>query len=670
MGNIIKSDITDKLFALKLAFKKQLPNKFIEMEQLWQSVCEGDKSKLILLKRLLHNLAGSAGTYGSARVSAKAQELVQQIKLIIEKKLVDSSLSEKDITKFTFSLEKLKRLSEQWQPSQTSYTDSFSFIHPIKKDVKKNSKLIYFVEDDPFFAEDLLIKLEQTQYKVVHFSTLEEFEHAFNAERPTGIIMNMLFDQGELSGAHIIARLKKKFSSFPPVVFLSANTDVKSRLAAVHAGADRYFTKPTDFEKLMQTLDGLTSQKDKEPYKVLIVDDSKSMLLYYESILTDAGIDVKTLIDPLKSIDVMTRFKPELVILDIFMPGCSGLELAQVIRQDDVWAMTPIMFLTSESDPELKVDAMELGGDEFLVKPVEPMHFISSVIAKSKRARWVNQLNTDLKTAIRESHYQLATMDQHDIVCITDIDNKILAINNKFCQISGYEREELLGQYFEILKSGSNPEEFYLKLWAELSQGQVWRGTLVDRKKNGSEYWLETTIVPFLDENGKIYKYVSAMTDITTLMQNKERTRLILETVVEGIFGVDLNGKITFLNPSACKILGYKAKELIGNSIYELTQNSYPDDAQKIEHTNSINESFLTDKISQNDDGILWGKDNHSIPIEYTCSPLKNRNQLIGSVITFRDIRERKINENALLHAKEEAISANKSKSEFLSRGC
>ncbi|MFK5894754.1 MAG: PAS domain S-box protein, partial [Pseudomonadota bacterium] len=138
----------------------------------------------------------------------------------------------------------------------------------------------------------------------------------------------------------------------------------------------------------------------------------------------------------------------------------------------------------------------------------------------------INKLNDDLISILRENKYQLVTMDQHDIVSMTDVKGLITYVNDKFCEISGYSREELLGQNHSMLKSGFHSNSFYKKLWKTIAQGNVWHGTICNLKKNGDEYWVEATIVPFLDDNGKPYKYVAARTDISEFRKNEQRLQL------------------------------------------------------------------------------------------------------------------------------------------------
>lgn len=117
------------------------------------------------------------------------------------------------------------------------------------------------------------------------------------------------------------------------------------------------------------------------------------------------------------------------------------------------------------------------------------------------------------------------TLDEHSIISMADPSGDITFVNEKFCEISGYSREELIGQNHSIIQSGEHPPEFYRQMWETISGGDTWQGVFKNRTKDGNPYWVDATIAPFRSIDGRIEKYVAIRTDITALMEQGEQLR-------------------------------------------------------------------------------------------------------------------------------------------------
>ena len=586
-----KSAASKIIADLQIQFKYQLSDKLKSIENAWKEFCKTNEKSLLLtdFQYLIHNLAGSSGTFGAVSIGNKARNLEVLIKSSnIEDESTDT-LPQNIKDQINELLVDLKETADKWQPS------IIPFIQPVEPNEIRPNKLVYLAEDDEILAEELKYNLEKSGYIVRHFMSLDEFEEACNEEFPAIIIMDIVFKEGDVAGANTIKRLNKKTQNFPPVVFISVRDDIQVRLAAAQAGASRYFSKPLNINKLISTLDGLTECISREPYRVLIIDDDENLLQFYAISLDQAGLEVKTLSNPLDTLKTLSSFQPDVIVTDVYMSKCSGPELAQVIRQDDTWLLTPILFLSTESNLNNQLSAMSLGGDDFLVKPITASHLISSVNARAKRARWTKRLNKDMLDTLRENEYQLITMNQHDIVSVADTNGKIISVNDKFCDITGYDRDELLGENHRILKSGKHDAMFYLDIWSTISQGNIWHGEICNRKKDGSYYWVQSTIVPFLDADGLPYKYVSARTDITPritteerLRESEEKYRLLFE-LSEDPMWVIVGDQFMMANKAAVDILDYNSIEsLIGTHPSLLSPKLQPDGQSSYEKANEM----------------------------------------------------------------------------------
>jgi diguanylate cyclase (GGDEF)-like protein len=245
---------------------------------------------------------------------------------------------------------------------------------------------IFIVEDEHELAEELKVQLGYFGYDVSVFSKLEDFRLALQQTSDVIVLMDVTFPEDRLGGVNLMNEIQQGRDVPLPVVFLSARDEFEARLGAVRAGSIAYINKPINIGDLIDKLDNLTSTKLMAPYRVMIVDDSVSLTAYYTAVLEQAGMIVKAVNNPLNVMESLLEFAPDLILIDLYMPECNGMDLAKVIRQLDAFVSIPIVFLSAENDLDKQLFAMGLGGDDFLTKPIQPQHLISSVTSRIRRS--------------------------------------------------------------------------------------------------------------------------------------------------------------------------------------------------------------------------------------------------------------------------------------------
>ena len=261
----------------------------------------------------------------------------------------------------------------------------------------------------------------------------------------------------------------------------------------------------------------------------------------------------------------------------------------------------------------------------------------------------------ELQTALNAIENQQFALDQHAIVSITNAKGELIYANDKFCQISQYDRSELFGVNHRIVNSGLHSQEFFAAMWDTITQGKVWHGDIRNRAKNGSMYWTSATIVPFLNAEKKPYQYISIRTDITQerllkdeIETSKRLLQNVMNTLGEGVYTLDADGNCTFVNPEAEKILGWTLPELQGNSLHHLIHSQTPDGHIVSREDCGISRAVESGQVFRSDQEYFQHRSGRLFPVSIVASPIVDHGQIVGSVAAFQDITARHAADAAL----------------------
>jgi len=285
----------------------------------------------------------------------------------------------------------------------------------------------------------------------------------------------------------------------------------------------------------------------------------------------------------------------------------------------------------------------------------KPRQYVAIRADITERKRVEEALRESLatsKVALKDLADQKFALDQHAIVATTDVQGTITYVNDKFCAISKYSRQELVGQNHRILNSGHHPKEFFQQMYHTIANGEVWRDEICNRAKDGSIYWVDTTVVPFLDAYGKPRQYMAIRADITERKraeEGRERLAAVVESSDDAIISKDMDGTITGWNTGAEKVFGYLSSEAVGKSMRMLMP------PERIDEEREILTRITRGESVEHFETIRVRKDGKKIDIAATISPIRDSGgAIVGISKIARDVSARKQVEERLAGQSEE----------------
>ncbi len=373
-----------ELERLRANFLEKLPARLQALVEEWHSL-QGDgwsQDGARALHRSVHGLIGTAGSLGFAKMAKTARRLERRLVALLE------GAQPPNRNVFAEVIEWFERMGEDSISDGDTTFDPSSFENMAEwgTTLFEPRNLIVVVEQEDPFARELALRLGHFGFELQMFKKIDEMVVGSVIRRPAAVIMDLSSPDGELIGEEVATKVRDALGEDVPLVFVSNRSDIEARLDAVRAGCSSYFIKPVNYSDVLETLDRLT-RSEPEPYRILIVDDEPDTADFHATSLEAAGIETVTVTDPLDVMSQLVEFQPDVILMDVYMPGCTGLEMAMVIRQEEAFVGVPIVFLSRETDRMKQIAALGEGGDDFFTKPVPPDHLVPAVSARAQRGR-------------------------------------------------------------------------------------------------------------------------------------------------------------------------------------------------------------------------------------------------------------------------------------------
>jgi diguanylate cyclase (GGDEF)-like protein len=343
----------------------------------------GDAESLSELRVRFHGLSGTGATFGFPRVSV----------LGVEGEHACDAVLEAGRTPASEEIRAWRRLVQQVREefrADVAPLEAVSAEHSTPRETERRVEVLV-AHDDTELCATLEAHLRREGMEVTVASNLAEAQALLSKRVPEVLVVDMRFGGGE--GGALVEKLRGMPGGDGAATFVvGAPVGFVDKVEAIRCGADAYFEQPVDWELFTRRLQQLLERSRAEAPRVLSVEDDPDQAAFVKAVLGSGGYDVRICSDPARFEAEAIVFAPDLVLMDINLPGFSGYDLARFLKQNEKYAAVPVVFLTAESRAQSRIETLRAGGDDHLVKPVAPAILLSTVAARIERAQFLKRL--------------------------------------------------------------------------------------------------------------------------------------------------------------------------------------------------------------------------------------------------------------------------------------
>ncbi|MWJ27424.1 diguanylate cyclase [Halomonas sp. ZH2S] len=376
------SDLESRLTSLRAAYRQRLVKDLAEIESVVRRLRPGaDNSEALgFLHHALHKLAGSAGTFGFDQLGRQARQQEQEIEHW--KQRLSGSVGAFEVTQLGHWL---GRLNASLRADETS---AGAMAVESRSEKEGDKQTIWLVERDQMLADYMAQQLRSFGFVVRHYLNVEQIEGIDDEQPDLLLVDHRASNNGDALRQEPVTFWQERLARYLcPIIFTAGEENYISRLTAVRSGAEGYFVKPIDVPQLAAHVAQLLKSGDQSSERVLIVEGDQALAESCVAVLAQAGMQARCIHDPQCLIQIASEFSPELILMDLQLPGATGAELGMMLRQFERWQHLSIIYLSSASCQYQREEALMRGGDAFLEKPVDARLLVNTCRARVQRVR-------------------------------------------------------------------------------------------------------------------------------------------------------------------------------------------------------------------------------------------------------------------------------------------
>lgn len=507
------------------------------------------------------------------------------------------------------------------------------------QETRKTSMLI--LESSLVFSNVLQKNLCALNYRVTLAKTLYQAVELLSVQTFDVIVLDLHLRDGE--GEMILQNLSILDPKLKMIVY-SIDHDPNRSHTWDRYGVLAFLSKSDPIAHIVRKIDALAQSCDQEPRaRLLWIGELESTAQHVRTLLHVRNYRLFVA----QSQEEAFSFAPiDLILLELDVYDTASVERLRQVRAAYAEPQTPIFIVTQAYDSALLHALIQNGANEFFVKPLlgEMLGERIDFWLERQRIQNVQQREGRLLQEYKN------VIDKSMIVSKTDPHGIITYVNEQFCDISGYRADELIGRSHRIVRHPDTPESVFQDLWKTILSGNIWKGVLKNRKKDGSAYWVHAFIYPIITRQGQIDEVIAIRNDVTQLHLVKESLSRALqrsdsdldeafhlskqyETVIDesnSLTRVDTEGKILFVNKRFCELSGYAKEEVIEQSFSAM----YADDIDPL-IVKQLWETIQSGHIWR---GVLKNKrkDGSLYWVKATVVPIKDKQ---GKITEFMSVR-------------------------------